>query len=516
MPCATPIGGLLLGTTPRTVPGLLAARALQQPDRVAIDTTNGATMTFAEWHTRSGRVAAGLIGRGVRRGDRVVLRFGGPDWVSYAVAFCGVLRAGAVAVPCSDQLTPAEMAEVLGHSTPVAILTGSSDPASTSWAVPYLGATIKREDGRGVWSATVEALEARGNEFESIDLSDPDGLAQILYTSGTTGRPKGVEAVHANLTATANDPRRRPFGHSEHFLHAYPIGANSAQAMLLLALDARPTALCPPDFNAERFAQLVQSYRVGTMFVVPAMAIELIDSGALDRHDLSTLRLLGSSAAPLPPWVAGELCRRLPATAVVNYYTSTEAAPAEVSMIVDPSRPGSVGRPTRNAVAIRGEDDRDLPNGTVGDVWLQTPVSRSYFRDEDASRYTFRAGWVRMGDVGYLDEDGYLYLVDREQDVVRSGADQVSTIEVEAALFEHPDIADAAVVRMPHPILGWTLRAAVVARDPTRELDRPGLRAFLLQRLDHNEIPAEVIVLDRLPRNAAGKVRKNELRECAP
>jgi acyl-CoA synthetase (AMP-forming)/AMP-acid ligase II len=497
------------------VPGLLAARALQQPDRVAIDTTDGAILTFGEWQARSGRVAAALLGRGVRRGDRVVLRFGGSDWVSYAVAFCGVLRAGAVAVPCSDHLTPAEVAEVLGHSAAVAMLSGSADPRGTSWAVPYLGATVQREDGRGVWSAAVGALEARSDEFDSIDLSAPDALAQILYTSGTTGPPKGVGAVHANLTANASDPRRRPFGHSEHFLHAFPIGANSAQMMLLLALDGRPTALCPPEFHAERFAHLAESYRVGTMFVVPAMAIELIDSGALDRHDLSALHLLGSSAAPLPPWVAGELCRRLPDAVVVNYYTSTEAAPAEVSMIVDPTRPGSLGRPTRNAVAIRDAHGQDLPGGAVGDVWLYSPVSRSYFRDEDASRHTFQAGWVRMGDIGYVDEDGYLYLVDREQDVVRSGADQISTIEVEAVLFEHPDIADAAVVRMPHPILGWTLRAAVVARDPTRELDRPGLRAFLLRRLDHHEVPAEVIVVDRLPRNAAGKVQKNELRDRA-
>jgi acyl-CoA synthetase (AMP-forming)/AMP-acid ligase II len=164
-------------------------------------------------------------------------------------------------------------------------------------------------------------------------------------------------------------------------------------------------------------------------------------------------------------------------------------------------------------VAIRDPAGRDVPRGTAGDVWLRTSFPRRYFRDDDGNQHTFRSDWVRMGDIGYLDHDDFLYLVDREQDVVKSGARRVSTIRIEAALFEHRDISDAAVVGVSDPVAGAMLRAVVVVRDPTRDLDLADLRSFLLARLAPHEIPAEVVVLDRLPRNTAGKVRKNELRD---
>ncbi|WP_233604649.1 class I adenylate-forming enzyme family protein [Micromonospora sp. HM5-17] len=482
-------------STTRTLPALLAARAAAQPDRVAIETPLVARLTFRAWHAGSAAVAGALHEGGLRPGDRVVLHFGSRDWADFAVAYCGVQRAGGVAVPSSDRLAPAETRYIVRHCGAVAVLHAGRTP------VPDLG----------VWSATVPELRAAGAPPPTVRVR-PDDLAQILYTSGTTGRPKGVAASHANLTAGAvTDPRRRRLRHSAHFLHAFPIGTNAAQTMLWNALDAHPTALSPPQFTPGRFARLAEQYRVGTLFVVPAMAIELLNSGALDAYDLSAVHLLGSTAAPLPPWVAEQLARRLPEATIVNYYTSTEAAPAQVSMIVDPARPGSVGRAADGTIAIRDASGRRLPAGATGEVWLRSPYPRSYYRDAAATRQTFRAGWVRMGDLGYLDEQGYLYLVDREQDVIKSGADKVSTIQVEAALHAHPDIAEAAVLGVPHPVLGRAVAAALVPRAGTNGPDLPQLRRFLLDRLARHELPTEVLVLDRLPRNPAGKVVKREL-----
>jgi acyl-coenzyme A synthetase/AMP-(fatty) acid ligase len=237
------------------------------------------------------------------------------------------------------------------------------------------------------------------------------------------------------------------------------------------------------------------------------MAIELLNSGVLHGRDLSGVQLVGSTAAPLPAPIALKLTQAFPKAAVVNYYTSTEAAPAQTSMIFDPARPDAVGRPAPGSILITDADGAPAPPGTIGDVWLRSPHPRRYLGDETASESTFHGDWVRMGDVGRL-ADGYLYLSDRDTDIVKSGAHKVSTLEVEAAIYEHPAVADAAVIGVPHPVLGKQLAAAVVARSP---IGLPALRAFLADRLADHQLPTQLIVLESLPRNESGKVSKREL-----
>jgi acyl-coenzyme A synthetase/AMP-(fatty) acid ligase len=162
---------------------------------------------------------------------------------------------------------------------------------------------------------------------------------------------------------------------------------------------------------------------------------------------------------------------------------------------------------------IADADANPLPAGATGDVWLRAPHPRAYYRDDTANRATFRDGWVRMGDVGRIDADGYLYLTDRHQDVIKTGAFKVSTIEVEAALHEHPLVAEAAVVGVAHPVLGSAVAAAVVPRTPAGPdgLSLPVLRGFLADRLADYQLPSRLLLLDRLPRNEGGKVLKRQL-----
>jgi acyl-CoA synthetase (AMP-forming)/AMP-acid ligase II len=474
------------------VPAQLAARAGADPDRVAIETHGVGGLTFGRWHRDSLALAAALRVRGVGRGDRVVLRFGGRHWTDFAVAYCGVLAAGAVAVPCSDRLPPAELRYVVGHSAAVGLLHAPGEAPA---------------DCGSAWPCPVDELTA--GEGGDLDPPDPADPAQILYTSGTTGRPKGVAATHANLTVGATgDPRRRPLAHSAHFLHAFPIGTNAAQTMLRHALDAHPAALTLPQFTPMRFARVIEQRRVGTVFLVPSTAIELLDSGVLARVDTSGVLLVGSTAAALPPAVATALAVAFPRATIVNSYTSTEAAPAHVTMVFDPARPGSVGRAAGGSLRITDRDGRPLPAGATGEVWLRSPHPRTYHADETASHEVFRDGWVRMGDVGRLDPDGYLYLVDRHQDVIKTGAYKVSTLQVEAAIHEHPAVREVAVFGVPHPVLGTVVAAALVLREP---LDLPGLRGYLRDRLAGHELPTTVVTVDALPRNAGGKVLKRQL-----
>ncbi|MBB5964603.1 class I adenylate-forming enzyme family protein [Planomonospora venezuelensis] len=481
-----------------TVPQLLRDRALADPEGVALIVQGSAPLTYGQWEERSTELANGLVERGVGGGDRVGLVFGNGDWTDYAVAFLGVLKAGAAAVPLSDRLAPADLRFMLDH-------------CRAAGAVHAEGAQAPPGGWTGGWTATPDGLRTRAAAETSYGKADPGpgDLAQILYTSGTTGRPKGVSATHANL-AHGCGGRRRPFAHSRHLVHAFPIGSNAGQTMLINALDARPAVVTLPRFTPGRFAALIESYRAGTVFLVPAMAIELLNAGVAERHDLSSVLLLGSAAAPLPSAVAAALTGAFPNATIANYYTSTEAAPAQTIMMFDPERPGSVGRAVAGGrVRIATAQGEPLPQGETGEVWMRSPAApRSYYGDPGSG--TFRDGWVRMGDLGYLDPDGYLYLVDRESDVVKSGAYKVSTLHVEEAVFEHPAVVEAAAFGVPHPVLGTVVAVAVVTRAP---LAAEELRVFLSGRLAPQEVPAHVVEVPALPRNTGGKVDKRALRE---
>jgi acyl-CoA synthetase (AMP-forming)/AMP-acid ligase II len=481
-----------------TIPDLLARRAQEQPESPALVVDGVGTLSFGLWDQRSNEVAGALIDRGLPSGARVGLVFDERDWIDLAVSWCAVLRAGCVAVPLSARLAPAEICHALTDCSVSAVLHGPGlDPPT--------GETAE------AWKATPAELTGPGSPVRR-DVA-PGGLAQIIYTSGTTGKAKGVGATHANLAhGLSADPKRRSLRHSRHFLHAFPIGSNAGQTMLVNSLGAHPAALTLPRFTPARFARLIESYGVGTVFVVPAMAIELLNARVEERHDLSGVRLLGSTAAALPPAVAAGMAKAFPKATIVNYYTSTEAAPAQTVMIVDPARPTSVGRPHSGGdIKIVRADGRPARTGERGEVWMRCPAgTRSYYRDKRLSDEVFRNGWVRMGDVGYLDEDGYLYLVDRESDVIKSGAHKVSTLQVEAALYEHPAVAEAAVVGIPHPVLGRVPAAAVVTRCPVGAAE---LRAFLMERLARHEMPSRLLFVPELPKNHLGKVVKPRLRD---
>ncbi|MEU1288909.1 AMP-binding protein [Kitasatospora sp. NPDC005856] len=496
-------------------------RAALHPERTALLVPGGGSLTYGRWRERAVRAAHGLARAGVRPGDTVALLFTNREWDEYAVAFLAAHYAGAAGLVIREDLAPADV-ERLVEATGARWALAGNGPRT---ALPTLGLDEPgdRDDpGHREGLASRDGLDSPGGN-EPPHRVAPGDLAQIIGTSGTTGTPKGVRAAHASLTAgLVLAPRPRPYAHSRHAVHAFPIGTNAAQAVLVNALTAQPTTICLPRFDTEEFGRVVEEFGAGTVFLVPSMAVELLNSGIAGRRDLGSVLLVGSTAAALPPAVAAGLSAALPKATVVNTYTSAEASPAQISAVVDPGRPGSVGRPTDPAdLRILDEAGQPVPPGETGEIWLRQPgPPRGYAgtgagagAEEAAgaaSDTVFRDGWVRMGDLGRLDGDGFLHLVDRESDIVKSGALKVSTLRIEAVLHEHPQVADAAALGLPHPVMGQVPVAAVIPRPGGIDLD--GLRLFLSERLARPELPVRILVVESLPRNPSGKVVKHRLR----
>ena len=502
---SNPGGAGLESAAPSIVPDLLRLRALEAPAGLACTVDGGGVLTLLEWEERSNALARGLQRRGVVRGDRVALRFDMSAWIELAVSYFGVLKAGGVAVPLADSLAPAELEDLLARCAPVGVL-------GASHLLPE-----DRRDGR--WTARPDAVAAGqsgGPVVAPVGLRDP---ADILYTSGTTGAPLGVVSTHEQLLALHAAPQalpalRMPDGGQVTVVHAMPVGTTAMMQLLLVPLVIGWRVLTMAAFDPSHFWALVESHRPAVAVIVPSMAPGLLDVAAHGGRDLSSLRILASGSAAMPAATLEQLQQLLPDALLLNAYGLTETGGAGTAMIYDPRRPTSVGTPRQDSVrvAVRGREGGELPPGEVGEIVLRLDGTgaRWYFGDPVATASVFQEGWVRTGDLGYLDADGYLYVVNRVKDIVVSGGIKVSTLEVEAAIAQHPAVRDVAVVGEPHPVLGEALAAVVVLRDDVSGAD---LRRFLSERLSGSRLPGRIVFVDQLPRGPAGKLRKGAVRD---
>jgi acyl-CoA synthetase (AMP-forming)/AMP-acid ligase II/acyl carrier protein len=468
------------------VPDLLRARVAEDPHAVALRVGDREALTYAQWDARSDAAARGLVRRGVGRGDRVALVFGNDRWADYAVGYLAVHKAGAVAVPLGARFSGPELDAVLTHAG--------------------VAATVRPEEMAGL-----EAGEAT-EPFQAP--LGPDDLAEILYTSGTTGLPKGVACTHRNLMAhdVPPDAAAAPTGPVS-FLHSFPIGTQAGQESLRVPLRiAGRIAIALPSFDPDELCALVARHRVVRLQLVPAMAQLVVVSGAARHHDVSSVRRVILSSAPAAPALFARLAEAFPEATVWNAYALTEAGAARTLMQWDPARTTAVGRPV-GATEIRIVDGSGavLGVGATGDILLRRRGAppRAYYGDPAATAEAFAGGWVHTGDVGHVDDEGYLHLTDRKKDLIITGGSNVSSVEVENALYEHPAVVEAAVVGVAHPVLGEDVAAAVVVRSPTTERE---LQDVVRARLAEHKVPHRVVLVDRLPRNASGKVVKAEVR----
>ncbi|MDP6942764.1 MAG: class I adenylate-forming enzyme family protein [Myxococcota bacterium] len=511
------------------IPDILRKTTSHVPHKTAVLLDGVGSMTYGEWEASSNRLARALVDRGLRPGERVALLFKSDAALTYLTTYMAIHKAGGVAVPLNPRLSDPEILRTLAHCEASA-LCGSG--ARTATLDLPLVTDAMRLDG-----PTLTALASEGDAGEFQVARDPEDLADILYTSGTTGHPKAVACTHANVTYKGSSTLHKLFRKAT-FCHAIPLFTFAgSHAMTLIPLRAGMTSVIQPKFDANRFLELLAEHRVNLAYAVPSMVLLMLDAADIrtaSQADLPTrgreeggadlnfdaLKLLMYGTAPMPPDAIRRLATVFPSTMLVNLYGLTEggATVCSLSPMEAQKRPDSIGKPLPpTEVRIVDDEGQALAPREHGEILMRSAdVSpRFYYRDEDASAETWTdEGWLRTGDIGFVDEDGYLYLVDRKKDLIIRGGFNISAPEVEGVLSSHPAVLDAAVVGVSHPILGEDIKAFVVRRDG-EPVTADALKAFGAEQLADYKVPREIAFVDALPRNAIGKVLKRELRSWA-
>ena len=482
-------------------PDLIAALARAFPDGVAWrNLADGAELTLGDWHRRSNRLARGLQQLGLKRGDRVGLLIGNEEPLEWLVSYLALHKAGTVAVPLLARLGPSELAAILRDAgTSVVLCSGVVDEVRA--AVRTVVCTGQHSGLR--WS---DLLSPDDRDLEPA--FGADDVADIMYTSGTMGRPKGVVVRHGGLSTTERVPSAwLGLG----FLSSSPFATTSGSLLVAGPLRGGLSGWFLPRFSADDWVSSVERDRPVAAFLVPAMVELIVSSPRFATADLSSLAAVTVGSAPIAAATLRRFGAALPAGEVLCGYGMTEFGVVTASPMGDGGRHlGSVGLPLPGVeVRIVGAGGATLPPGVVGEVTIGgTRLARSYLGESESPDGAWVDGWLRSGDLGYLDTDGHLWIVGRAKEIIIRGGHNVVPGEVEAALFDHPGVAEAAVSGVAHPVLGEDVAAWVVLRDDT-SVD--ALRAFLLQRLADYKVPRRITVVDALPRNESGKVVKSRL-----
>ena len=461
-------------------------------------------MTYAEWDLRSNRVAHTLLAHELAAGDRVALLYDNADGLDYLTAYQGIHKAGCVVVPLNTRYRTAELDHVLSHCGAKVILTSVTRAESVADLASSKGVAVVTSDR---WATAEDAVEATPRA--------PGDLADILYTSGTTGVPKGVACTHENIVFKGASQLHKMFGGAT-LLHAMPLFTFAGtHAMSIMCLRGGMTHLVMPRFDAGRYLTLLVEHGVRISYAVPAMLLQCVDHPRIQEGGFEGLNLLMYGTAPMPPRGIKALATHMPKTFLINLYGLTEGGAAVCSLppFEALKRPLSIGKPMP-PTELRVVDDagQDVAPDVPGEIWMRTKTRRWYIDDEAATQSAWTEdGWLKTGDVGYLDADGYLYLVDRKKDLIICGGHNISAPEVEGVLMDHPAVLEAAIIGAPHPRMGEVPDAHVVRREGA-DVSADTLRAFVAERLADYKVPRTYTFVDALPRNALGKVLKRSLR----
>lgn len=486
---------------------------LLAPDKTAIQ-SGDEQISYRQLDEAASRVANVVKQLGVREGSRVALCL--PNTPAFVACYLGLQKIGAVAVSMSTSWRAAEAGFVLNDSQAVVLITTASLRHSEHLPVrglPHLRCVLIAE-GEAGGDLSLPALMAGASAEAALTDMPEAAPAAIVYTSGTTGVPKGAALSHGNVVFVMEAKKRyldlRPEDRLLLFLPLFHcFGQN---AVLNCGLHAGSTIVLQPSFDVASVRAVLAREQVSVLCAVPTAFILL--HSQLTPVEAASVRLFLSAAAPLPPAVEETWFYKF-GRHIHQGYGLTETSPFASYNDVPERKPGSLGRPI-DGVRMRildVDDGRSLGPGATGEIAIKGPnVMLGYWNRPADTEKVLREGWFRTGDIGYMDDEGYFFIHDRLKDMVNLGGHKVYPAEVEAVLYRHPAVAEAAVYGVPDPVLGESLRGAVIL-NPKATVDARALTTFCRQHLADFKVPADLEFVATLPRSPAGKVLKRVLRE---
>jgi long-chain acyl-CoA synthetase len=471
---------------------------------------DGRKFTYSEFDRAVNRAAALLQSHGIAKGDVVSLLL--PNSAEYIIAYFACWKIGALAGPLNSLLKSAEMAYVISNSEAKALLVHSEFMAaieSIRSELPTLRSVILFED---------EAEATRGFDGDGPDelLLESDHEAIIIYTSGTTGKPKGCLLTHGNVIANARQISEwLGFNDQDRLLSVMPLfHMNAVSVTTMAAVYAGASTVVAPKFSASRFWQVVSDYQVtsfGSVATMLSMLLSKYPNGVPEGLKTDQLRFAMCGSAPVPAEVIRRFEETFHCLVIEGYGLSESTCRSTFNPPDQRRRPGSCGLPIGNEMKVVDDDDHEVPDGTLGEILLRGEnILKGYYKNPDATAKAFRGGWFHTGDVGYRDEDGFFFIVDRKSDMIIRGGENIYPREIDEVLYQHPEVTAAATIGVPDQLYGEEVAAFVVLKDEATA-NADDLIAFCRDRLADYKCPKTIRIVSEIPKGPTGKLLKREL-----
>ena len=506
-----------------TVQDLLKRSFEMFPDKVAlVDRGNGdEETTYRELEEKSNQFANGLIALGLKKGERVALfGFNSTPW---AITRYGVAKAGCVNVPINYRLVGREFEYILSNAGAKAMFIDEQFiPVLNDLKVVQDGKLKLIVRGQNVHPGMVSFenfIEGESKTAPDVDVWERDE-EMYLYTSGTTGRPKGAVLCHFNTRNVAMGVMMA-FDYRPNYVYTsdYPFfSSGGAQFSVLGSVAAGQTMIINPFFDAAGTLKTIEEKKVNIYFCVPSMLIFIMNLPNVKDYDLSSLKELLCGGGPLPFSVLKKAKEAYPWAQMCNIYGMTEGGPGG-TFLADPyifQKEGSVGWGKAilgHEMIVADSQQNPVKPGEIGECLLRgATVMKEYHGDPEATRQSLRNGWFHTGDLGRVDEEGYIWLMDRSKDMIVRGGYNVYPAEIETVLFGHPGVREAAVIGIPHKALGEDIKAFIVVKEE-EAVTADEIKEYCRKNLADFKVPRQVEFIKELPRNTAGKVLKYQLRE---
>ncbi|WP_022720993.1 class I adenylate-forming enzyme family protein [Rhodopseudomonas sp. B29] len=498
-----------------TLDALVRGTAQSAPDRIAVvDGTR--QLRYAEFDALIDRVAAALQRDGVQPTDAISIC--ALSSLEYVAVFLGALRVGVAVAPLAPSSTAHDFAAMVKDSAAKILFT--DDFAANAMKDAAINAGVKRIalDGAGSGTAFESWLAPAGTKPKPVTI-DPQWVFNIIYSSGTTGTPKGI--VHSHYLRWRQYGQFEALGYGPHAITilSTPLYSNTTLVCFNPTLAGGGAIVLMKKFDAHGFLELAQQHRATHTMLVPVQYRRIMALPDFDKFDLSSFQMKYCTSAPFAAELKADIVKRWPG-GLTEFYGMTEGGGScALQAHLHPDKLATVGQPMpEHEVRLIDEDGNFVPQGGIGEIVGRSPVMmKEYLNQPQKTAETFwhdKEGnrWVRTGDVGRFDADGFLTLMDRKKDMIISGGFNIYPSDIEAVASQHPDVLEVAVVGMPSEEWGETPVAFAVAR-PGKTLDPNDLKAFTNAKVGKTQRLADVAIVDQLPRSAIGKVLKRELRD---